>query len=1164
MIVRILKISILLCLLSINIFSQSFNDGPIDLEVKLREVQGNFAATDESLLGIGFAPDELSFKIWTKDNLNSYPWTGGVCNQDLNFTPTAGGANSIDFNTTFANFSFPVTTVPQYLDFKIDAWEDDLPSDQLIGFCNTGTSCTWNDMECCGVYLFGFCIGVETGDDYRCDADPFYQGLSYRSGPPCQWYSHGYINGSGCVNPSSQSGQPNPTDGYYKPHIETFWRYTKGTSFANAIDLGILTPGVINHFNSNECYSDYYPYSTGNDVIYSFNVSNPSGVNISVCGTNGAQFDSYLYLVYDTTLTAIASNDNNCGNQSEISTSLCDVGTYYIVVDATSVSELGTFTLTLTEDPSFSFNSLITTQDVSCANGNDGEINVTLLGNGGQAPYTYNWYDINMNIIDSTISTANISDSLIALDTGVYILQVFDDRNCILTDTIALDSLEALLLSVNPVSSTICQGSSINITVSGASIYTWFPSSTLNTNLGSIVQASPIISTTYSIIGEGVNGCQDTIQVDVGVIPGPSLSVFPSSANLCQGDSVSFFISGAESYNWAPNTSISSINNDTVIVNPVNNITYSVIGTNLLGCTSIIQLPVTVHSNPTVSVSSSTNPICLGETSILSANGAYAYSWQPSSSLNINTGISVSAMPTSLTTYAVIGTDLNNCSAIASITININPLPIISVFPDVSTICEGSSVIMTASGVSDFVWSPALGLNTTIGSSVIASPITTSFYLITGTDLNGCSDVISAAINVNPKPNIILSPTNADICEGSSINISAFGANTYNWSPSFGLSSTNSQNVIANPTSSTNYTITGTDLLGCTNSVNFQLNVGIMPTVLITPVNPIICEGENISLSASGANQYVWSPPLNLSASVGVMVNANPTISTTYTLVGTDAIGCVDSVSTTISVNPSPSAAINQNIGATICTGDSAIILVAVSGNPPWNLSYAVNGAWQQQISATNNPVLIFANVQGNYTIPTVTDANGCSAIGSGSLILNILNRSIANFDFYPQPADMLNPEITFTNNSIFANSWYWDFGDGFSNVDDYSPLYTYFEEGTYQVSLIVMNDICSDTIQHTLIIDPVYTLYVPEAFTPNNDGLNDIFYPKGQGVAEFAMYIYNRWGEEIFYSADMNQGWSGKISNEAKVMAGYYSYVIHITDKLGVDHTVKGKVLLN
>ena len=96
------------------IYAQSYNDGPILLDVKLREVQGNFAPTDEALLGFGFAPDELTFKIWAQDNLSIYPWTGGACLQDNNFTPTSGGTNSIDFNTIFANFSFPTTTVPQY------------------------------------------------------------------------------------------------------------------------------------------------------------------------------------------------------------------------------------------------------------------------------------------------------------------------------------------------------------------------------------------------------------------------------------------------------------------------------------------------------------------------------------------------------------------------------------------------------------------------------------------------------------------------------------------------------------------------------------------------------------------------------------------------------------------------------------------------------------------------------------------------------------------------------------------------------------------------------------------------------------------------------------------------------------------------------------------
>jgi len=114
------------------IYAQSYDDGPITVDVKLREVQASFAATDESLLGIGFGPDELSFYIWAQDNLLIYPWTGGSCLQDLNFTPTIGGSNSIDFNSVFANFNFPTVTVPQYLDFRIDAWEDDIPSGILF------------------------------------------------------------------------------------------------------------------------------------------------------------------------------------------------------------------------------------------------------------------------------------------------------------------------------------------------------------------------------------------------------------------------------------------------------------------------------------------------------------------------------------------------------------------------------------------------------------------------------------------------------------------------------------------------------------------------------------------------------------------------------------------------------------------------------------------------------------------------------------------------------------------------------------------------------------------------------------------------------------------------------------------------------------------------
>jgi hypothetical protein len=166
-------------------------------------------------------------------------------------------------------------------------------------------------------------------------------------------------------------------------------------------------------------------------------------------------------------------------------------------------------------------------------------------------------------------------------------------------------------------------------------------------------------------------------------------------------------------------------------------------------------------------------------------------------------------MPNMTSIYAVTGTDANSCTNTANTTILVNSLPILMVNPAFATICEGENISITAYGAQNYVWSPALGLNTTQASSVIANPITTTFYTITGTDFNGCSDIISTIINVNPKPVITLSPSSADICEGASVSISSFGADSYLWSPAFGLNSTINSSVIANPNATTNYTVLG-------------------------------------------------------------------------------------------------------------------------------------------------------------------------------------------------------------------------------------------------------------------------------------------------------------------------------------------------------------------
>jgi gliding motility-associated-like protein len=431
-------------------------------------------------------------------------------------------------------------------------------------------------------------------------------------------------------------------------------------------------------------------------------------------------------------------------------------------------------------------------------------------------------------------------------------------------------------------------------------------------------------------------------------------------------------------------------------------------------------------------------------------------------------------------------------------------------------------------------------------------------------DVNGCSDVISTLVNVNPNPIVSLSPSSADICNGASVNITAFGADNYTWHPVLGLNTSSGNSVSANPNTSITYSVDGTDNNNCSSTTIFQLNVGINPSVSVSPSNPIICEGDNIVLSVEGADQYAWSPSQSLSSSIGSAVSASPLSSTIYTVIGTDSLGCIDSVQTTISVNSKPIADLTINDNILICTNDSAMIIVELSGAPPWEISCAVNNTLYNQINTFSNPSVIYGNIEGDYTIPLVIDGNNCSNVGISSVEVIRVNTPVADFDLTPQPTDVLNSEITFLNNSMFSDSWIWDFGDGYMDNSNFNTSHIFSDAGNYKVTLVVYNDICSDTIVHPLVIDPVYTIYVPDSFSPNNDGINDIFIPKGQSIDEFEMYIYNRWGEEVFYTENINIGWDGQNTNNSEIVVSTYTYIINITDELGVFHTLKGKIFLN
>lgn len=211
------KISLLLVIAFViagtTVSAQTLSDGPMELKIRLKDVQVGFGETDATVLGSNFAPDEIMFKVWVVDssNLSGLTWQGGILHV---FNMGTGGiaplpGNTPDINDTLFDFAYTGQTVPQYYSLRMEAWEDDLPSDSLLGYCANGSDTLFDSLRCCGNPVFGACVGLAEGDDKHCNANIFAAELPYRNGPVRTWFNQGYISGTCGSN--------------WKIGIETYW-----------------------------------------------------------------------------------------------------------------------------------------------------------------------------------------------------------------------------------------------------------------------------------------------------------------------------------------------------------------------------------------------------------------------------------------------------------------------------------------------------------------------------------------------------------------------------------------------------------------------------------------------------------------------------------------------------------------------------------------------------------------------------------------------------------------------------------------------------------------------------------------------------------------------------------------------------------------------------
>lgn len=496
------------------------------------------------------------------------------------------------------------------------------------------------------------------------------------------------------------------------------------------------------------------------------------------------------------------------------------------------------------------------------------------------------------------------------------------------------------------------------------------------------------------------------------------------------------------------------------------------------------------------------------------------------------------------------GTASVSCNSVTTITVNS------------STICSGQSVTLTASGSDNYVWSPG-GMT---GPSITVSPTSTTTYTVTGSTTTASGTINGAGsgtVTVLPVGSAqcgctINASNNGPVCPGDPFSVSATNVTgaTYTWTIN-GNTVGNTQNVTGltqAASGSYTYSVTALDALGHTCSATTVVTIYPLPTV-VAGNDVAVCYGSPVTLTATGATTYSWSP------SIQNGVSFTPNGGGIYTVTGTDAHGCKNTDDVAITITAATLPQISPSV-------DAGCVPLSV------NFSF-LNNCQQADWAFGNGQTASGCGVQNTiYQQPgcfdvtiQYTDLNGCDTTATFNDIVCVEQPNAA---FYVNPSTISqgSSTVNFFNVSQGAETYVWDLGDGTVSSNE-NPNHTYptAEETGFVATLVAISPSgCTDTTSLAIIYEEQLIFYVPNAFTPDADEHNQTFKPvftSGFDPHNFEMVIYNRWGEVVFESHDHTKGWDGSYGYEGlDVQAGVYTWVINFKPKDNDDKiTVNGTV---
>ena len=722
----------------------------------------------------------------------------------------------------------------------------------------------------------------------------------------------------------------------------------------------------------------------------------------------------------------------------------------------------------------------------------------------------------------------NTSDNVDSIWVSPYseseysVIGTMNNGGCVGTATfkVSVNEPPTLVLSGN---SDACDGDEAKVTVTGANEYFWS-----NSAYGSSVSVRVTKDDTLTVRGVDNNQCEATATWTIKKKELPQLSYSGDTA-VCAGDILTITASGANTYEWQDGSGTSVFSQ--VLERDMELKVKGVIN----GCSSSIIIPVSVSPVPSLWVSGSgVTGVCAGDPAVLIGHGADRYQWS-----NGETSDTIVIYPTNSTDYSLYGYSEKGCEVFIPVPVKVNPNPMVYTKGDTKACLESVVTIeaMDSNGeTANYSWD-----NGNMGSVITPKIMGDQTFTVTAQNKYGCKGQATHTVYLTEQPVLSFLGETA-ICYGETTTLQGQGAVNYTWSD--GEKEYTGSSINVSPKENTLIRMTGSNVGNCPASIDIQLTVLSLPSILITG-DSAVCFGDEFTLYASGASTYKWSTGDETSS-----IKYNTGSSSEYTVWGTNESGCVSQATHVVEVRPNPIIQIEKGL-QTGCQGRPDTIRFSAKGgvmykwsSEPYSASVAKNGITSDLVATIDEPVVL--NVEG-------TDEFGCK--GYAEYNVDLLPRQDIRFEVYPTFIESGSSNVRFSGITPKDSKWYWEPDDGDKVYEGVNTSH-FFDPNAADSFVVKVRAIDKYGCEYVgrQAIFTWLDFWAPEGFTPNGDEMNDSFkFYGGEYMDRFEYIIFNRVGEIVFEGKSIEDEWDGTINGEPCPWGVYGWYCKYKSNYMGI-----------